>query len=922
MKKLIALILAVILLSACTCAFAENAVLELAGSDSTSSDGNNPKDDFDGELIKNGGFADGMAEWDFFAYESGISSVSIEKDDVHGNCLHISASDNDDARAKQTITVYPECYYEISALVKTENVTGGNGANLSIDGIPDAHSECLYNNNDWQLITFCVETGNNMTSIVVDLRIGGYSAEASGDVWFDDVKAVFMTQAPTDCIPLGTNTSSPTKNNDRSGLFAALAVAMAGTLAAVIIIFVIYAVIRKKKASPAVSDNSGASKAKEYRTLIAPSDTKMKLKKAEWIFIIALIIIYGATSLIHLGTTQAPETEWVASGSSEPAVIKFDGQQNVSEIYVFGSILGELDEDGTITVLSGDTELTSYTEKYGDMFRWKKIYDSSDGWDCDSVTIRPNDKKVAFREIAVFDKDGNKLNLTVNDSAKELCDEQNMIPDEFSGFTGMYFDELYHGRTAYEHLHNLKSYENSHPPLGKLLISVGIALFGMNSFGWRVVGALFGVAMLPVFYLICKRIFKDRIYFSMTATTLFAFDFMHFVQTRIATIDVYGVFFILLMFYFMYWYLTMSFYRDGLMKTLLPLGLCGLAFGLGAASKWICMYAGAGLALMLLISFVQRITEYNRFNNSSVPEYKAAVKNCWKNIILTCLFCVAVFIIIPVIIYALSYLGYPDVKEAFTLSQQAGKGIFGSVGAYLDKVWGYQEFMYNYHSGLTSTHPYQSTWVQWIFDLRPIWYSIGYFPDNHVTTISAFGNPIVWWLSLFGTAGFFVQLFRKKIKMDSTAIMIIVGIGANLLPWVVFVKRCVFIYHYFATVPFIILAAMFFLKSLEDDHAWTAYIKWLWAGLALVLFAVFYPVLAGTLIPESYALNLEWFKSWWFVRNANAPTNRGVIIGVVSILVMIALFIVIGLICKKKYKKPLPKKSGDKTDNTSGTIEI
>ena len=44
----------------------------------------------------------------------------------------------------------------------------------------------------------------------------------------------------------------------------------------------------------------------------------------------------------------------------------------------------------------------------------------------------------------------------------------------------MYFDEIYHGRTGYEQLHKMPVYETTHPPLGKDLIMVGIALFGMT----------------------------------------------------------------------------------------------------------------------------------------------------------------------------------------------------------------------------------------------------------------------------------------------------------------------------------------------------------------------------------------------------------------------------------------------------------
>ena len=56
-----------------------------------------------------------------------------------------------------------------------------------------------------------------------------------------------------------------------------------------------------------------------------------------------------------------------------------------------------------------------------------------------------------------------------------------------------YFDEIYHARTAYEHIHGIRPYENTHPPLGKILIGIRIRLFGMTPFGWRFIGTLLGV---------------------------------------------------------------------------------------------------------------------------------------------------------------------------------------------------------------------------------------------------------------------------------------------------------------------------------------------------------------------------------------------------------------------------------------------
>ena len=98
--------------------------------------------------------------------------------------------------------------------------------------------------------------------------------------------------------------------------------------------------------------------------------------------------------------------------------------------------------------------------------------------------------------------------------------------------------------------------------------------------------------------------------FAFIPTALFALDFMHYTQTRIATIDSYSVFFIMLMYYFMYRYTETNYNRQPLKKSLLPLALTGLAFGLGASTKWLCIYAGAGLAVILGIQMVKRYNEY------------------------------------------------------------------------------------------------------------------------------------------------------------------------------------------------------------------------------------------------------------------------------------------------------------------------
>ena len=109
----------------------------------------------------------------------------------------------------------------------------------------------------------------------------------------------------------------------------------------------------------------------------------------------------------------------------------------------------------------------------------------------------------------------------------KLFDEQALFQKNATYYHRTMFDEVYHARTAYEFLNRLSVYENTHPPLGKTIISLGIRAFGMNPFGWRIMCALCGILMVPVIYLFAHRMFGTTGSASF-ATLLLCTEFMHF----------------------------------------------------------------------------------------------------------------------------------------------------------------------------------------------------------------------------------------------------------------------------------------------------------------------------------------------------------------------------------------------------------
>lgn len=570
-------------------------------------------------------------------------------------------------------------------------------------------------------------------------------------------------------------------------------------------------------------------------------DEKLRFSKRDRIYCIALTALYALVALVNLGTTTAPETAWYGQLGDEVR-ITLSQTAEIAEVRVFGGLY-----TGRITLLADDGAEYEYDQENGDMFRWKDIADGT-STTTSGFTLTVTSGQVWFNEIAFFDAEGNYISAEAEGDAALLFDEPDEVPENPSYLNGMYFDELYHARTAYEHLHGLSPYENSHPPLGKVFIMLGIAIFGMNAFGWRIIGTLFGIGMVPILYAFAKRLFHKSEY-ALLASFLFAFDFMHFTQTRIATIDVYGVFFILLMYYYMYQYYRMNFFSDGLQKTLKPLALAGVFFGLGAASKWICFYAGAGLAVIYFTSLAQRYLEYRRFKESEDEALRKAVKPFWQYALRSCIWCVAFYILIPAAIYLMSYLPYVLSVDHYGIKE----------------IWGVQEFMYSYHSGLTATHSYQSPWWQWPLLIRPMWYYVGYdVTPGNISTISAMGNPAVWWVCSFVSVGVIYSLLRRKRRCDKTLFVLLVGLGANYLPWAL-ISRCTFIYHFFASVPFILLITVYALQKKEEQDARYAKLKWIWMAVAFALLVMFYPVISGMECSRAYVSFLEWLPSWTFM---------------------------------------------------------
>ncbi len=601
-------------------------------------------------------------------------------------------------------------------------------------------------------------------------------------------------------------------------------------------------------------------------------DKPRKISKLDLILILGITLLYSVFAIPNLGSHTSP-TNGVQLATNEALHFTFSETEVPHRLTYFiapqnktSFAIEKRDSDQEEWVSAGELYLKN-------VFTWES-HDLAEP--AKQLRLKLLDKSVHVLEFVFQDANGGIVLPQNASQYAALFDEASNFPQSNAYLHSMYFDEIYHARTAYEYLHGLPTHEKTHPPFGKTLVSIGIALFGMNPFGWRITGVLFGIFMLPLIYLFGKRMTKNTAAAALV-TFLFAFDFMHLTQTRLATIDVFLTFFVLLMYYFMYIYSTMSFNVQPLKKTLWPLLGSGLAMGFALATKWSAAYSAFGLALVFFYCIYSRYREYlyakaDPFGSSAGVEHSAIVSGFGAKLWKTLLACVVFFVVLPILIYVLSYLPFVGEHSSGLLSRTLEN----------------QAFMLNFHSSLTASHAYSSSWMQWPIMLKPIWYYAEVVSENLRIGITALGHPLIWWV---GIPAFFsnVAMLRRRsdgqlpsLQEDATvpkrevsledrkiAVFLIIAYLSSYLPWVL-VPRISFIYHYFPAVPFVVLMIVHSLMQWKKRVSRRKFVIGVsvYAVLVLLVFLLFYPVLVGLPVDVNFVEKyLRWLPNWFFVSN-------------------------------------------------------
>jgi dolichyl-phosphate-mannose--protein O-mannosyl transferase len=406
-----------------------------------------------------------------------------------------------------------------------------------------------------------------------------------------------------------------------------------------------------------------------------------------------------------------------------------------------------------------------------------------------------------------------------------------------------------------------------HPPLGKLLIGIGLWLFGAgNSFGWRFSTAVFGTALVLLVYLVTKTLTRSTPVATLAAFLL-AIDGVGIVLSRVALLDVFLAFFILLAFWFVLldhrrqtarleaalaaraeppWWGPLIWNRPWLVAA-------GAAAGAATAVKWSGLYALAAIGLYAVVAdaLTRRRMKVTLWPADAVRQGL-----------------VAFVALVPVaaVVYLSTWTGWllsDGGYDRHSADASPATGFWSWVPVSLQSLWNFHTAVYRFHVGLSTPHGYQSPAWQWPLLVRPT--SMYWEQDGDtVQAISSIANPLIWWA---GVAAAVFLLYRLIRTRRASYAFVLTGIAATYVPWLLYPERTIFQFYTVAIVPFLVIAVAMAARELAggpdpDRRLAGQRVVWTFVILATILSAFWYPVWTAMPVPYEFWRVHNWLPTW------------------------------------------------------------
>lgn len=408
-----------------------------------------------------------------------------------------------------------------------------------------------------------------------------------------------------------------------------------------------------------------------------------------------------------------------------------------------------------------------------------------------------------------------------------------------------------------------------HPPLGKWIIALGMAITGPGSSeGWRLGIAMVGTASVLVLYLLARTLSRS-VAVATVAGGLFAIDGLGIVMSRTGLLDGALTFFVLLGFLFILLDRRQvipvlerqdSEAPDPMWGRILwrrPwLVAAGAALGAAAAVKWSGLYALAALGLYVVVT-------------DALARRRAGVI-LWPTDAAFRQGPVSFLLLVPAALatYLACWAGWLVTAGGYDRQSDANP---------LAALWTYHQSILGFHVGLTSGHPYASPAWEWPALLRPTAVWVGGEAgacgvDHCIAVISTVPNPLIWYGGVAASGYLLYRLVRGWIGRQPPGPELtipLVGLAATYLPWLLIPERTIFQFYTVAMLPFFCLAIALTLRIIACQRADPLHRRQAGERTVLVYLvfvvlvsAFYYPVWTGMNIPYDFWVLHNWMPGW------------------------------------------------------------
>nr|WP_213453037.1 glycosyltransferase family 39 protein [Micromonospora sp. NBRC 107566] len=456
---------------------------------------------------------------------------------------------------------------------------------------------------------------------------------------------------------------------------------------------------------------------------------------------------------------------------------------------------------------------------------------------------------------------------------------------------GIMFDETYYATDAWDMLtHGVEWDENAngpayvvHPPLGKWLIAAGERVFGYNEFGWRVAAAVAGIVSILIVIRITRRMFHSTA-LGCAAGLLMALDGFHLVLSRAALLDIFLLLFVVAAF--------AALVLDREQRRARWLAAMAEAAGTGRRPRprwdwrtgvpWWRLAAAvlAGCALSVKWSAIFNIVLFGVL--VLVWEWGARRSAGRRTPALDTFLDEIGWLVLSGFVIAATYVaswsGWLFTDDGYFRHwlRDTGQPEPPIIGALRNLIHYHTEAL-NFHTGLSTTHPYQSEPWQWLLLGRPVAFSYtGDLPCSAPpcsSEVLLLGTPLLWWSFI---PALVALVWFAIARRDWRAWAILLSVAATILPWCYYAlhdNRTMFYFYIAPAQPFLVMAVVYVLGTIvtpgpgtpptADRRLIGGVIVGAYVLLIAICFAYFHPLYVGTSIPyEDWAKHL-WLDGRW-----------------------------------------------------------